>query len=223
MSNHINIAIDGPVASGKGTVAKELSKRLKIPTLNTGALYRGVTAALKQNGIDINDEKSVLLALPQINMRVFVAGGETRILLNDKDRTNEIFKNAISRLVPIVSAYTDVRNFVNGKINEIASQGDFIMEGRDIGTTVLPSAKYKFFLTAGVEERAKRRMTELISKGETVSYANMLLQVKERDAADTSRKNSPLRQAPDAVLIDGTEMTVSQIVDRMVAVIKHKN
>jgi cytidylate kinase len=220
MNNIINITIDGPVASGKGTVAKGLAARLGIPTLNTGAIYRGVTVWLLEAGMDINDEKKVIMALPQIDMRVFVANGDTKIFLADKDITDKLYKNDISRQTAVVSAYPSVRDFVNEKIGEIASKGSFIIEGRDIGTTVLPRAKYKFFLTASMEERARRRMAELKKKGEDMPFVDVLIQVKERDEADMNRKVSPLKQAPDAVLIDSTDMSAEQVIDTIAKYIK---
>lgn len=222
MNKQINIAIDGPVASGKGTVAKKLAERLGIPTLNTGAIYRGVTVALKRSNVELKDERAVLMALPHVNLRVFVANGGTKVFLDDRDISNEIFDNEISISGPVVSAYPFVREFVNAKIKELARNGSFIMEGRDIGTTVLPDADYKFFLTATVEERARRRTAELAGKGQSVAFEDMVAQVKQRDDADTHRKVSPLRMADDAILIEATEMSVEQTVDKMAEYIKIK-
>jgi cytidylate kinase len=157
MNRRINIAIDGPVASGKGTAARGLSNRLNIPTLNTGAIYRGVTVAIQTNGIDINDEKKIMMSLSRFDFRVFTANGETKIFLGGRDISNKLFNNSVSIAVPVVSSYPSVRNYVNQKIAEIAAQGDFILEGRDIGTVVLPNAQYKFFLTSDENKRAQRR------------------------------------------------------------------
>jgi cytidylate kinase len=222
MNKQINIAIDGPVASGKGTVAGGLAKRLGIPTLNTGAIYRGVTVALKQMGVNLTDKRAVFMVLPQINIQVFVAAAGTKIHLDNSDISNEIFDNDISVSVPTVSAYPFVREFVNAKIKELAGQGSFIMEGRDIGTAVLPEADYKFFLTAAVEERARRRMAELAGKGKTVSMDDMIAQVMQRDETDANRETAPLRMADDAILIDATEMTIEQTIDKMAEYIKIK-
>ena len=220
MKQFINIAIDGPVASGKGTVAKGLSARLGIPTLDTGAMYRAVTVYLLDNKVDIRDEKKVLLALGRIDMRVFATEALTKVFLSGRDVSTRIRDNNISIATPVVAAYGAVRDFVNKKIAEIATQGDFILEGRDIGTAVLPNARYKFFLTASVEERAKRRMQELKGKGENVSLVDMLIQVKERDEQDMNRKFAPLRQAADAIVIDGTSLTIEQTIDTMAKYIK---
>jgi cytidylate kinase len=222
MKNRISIAIDGPVAGGKGTVAKGLSRRLNIPTLNTGAIYRGVTVAQQIGGIDINDEKQIIMSLSRFDLRVFVANGETKIFLNNKDISDKIFNNTVSIAVPIVSSYISVRDYVNQKIAEIAVQGDFIVEGRDIGTVVLPNAKYKFFLTADINERAKRRAEELTAKGENISFDEILSQIKERDETDMNHKVGPLRRSPDAILIDSTGMTPEQVIDKMINIIKLK-
>jgi cytidylate kinase len=217
---HLNIAVDGPVASGKGTATKGLSLRLGIPVLDTGAIYRAVAVYLLDSNIDINDEKSVLFALPRLDMRVFAIGGITKVWISGRDVSDEIRENRISILVSSVAAYSAVRDLVNEKIAEIARQGDFILEGRDIGTVVLPDAKYKFFITATVEERARRRMKELESKGEKVKLVDMIIQIKERDGQDMGRTVAPLKQAPDAVFIDTTDLTIEQTIDTMAKYIK---
>lgn len=220
-TKQINIAIDGPVASGKGTIAKVLSEKLNIPTLNTGALYRGVAFWLLSNNIDTENERAVLLAVPRIDMRVFVVGeGETTVFISGKDVTGKLFDNNISIRVPVVAAYPEVRDFVNAKIREIAEKGNFILEGRDIGVKVLPNAQYKFFLTADVDIRAKRRYDDLKRKGESVALVDVLLQIKERDEADMNRKTDPLQMADDAILIDSTNMTPEQVIDKMLSYIK---
>jgi cytidylate kinase len=217
----INIAIDGPVASGKGTVAKILSEKLNIPTLNTGALYRGVTFWLLENGINCEDEKEVLLAIPKIDMRVFVVReDETTVFINGKDVTSKLFENRISVKGAVVAAYPEVRDYVNTKIHEIAKQGSFIVEGRDIGIKVLPDAQYKFFLTASVEVRAKRRYDDLKRRGENVKMVDVLIQIKERDEMDINRKTDPLRMADDAILIDSTNMNAQQVIDKILSYIK---
>lgn len=212
---YIHIAIDGPVASGKGAVTVGLSRRLDIPTLDTGALYRAVTVYLLDNHIDVHDEKRVMLSLCKINMRVFATDKLTKVFLTNYDVSQKIRDNSVSILTPIVAAYPCVREFVNNKIADIARQGDFILEGRDIGTAVLPSAKYKFYLTASVEERANRRRKELLAHGENVPLVDVIIQVKDRDHKDMTRKMAPLRKAPDAILIDNTNMNIEQTIDTM--------
>ncbi|MCQ2381921.1 MAG: (d)CMP kinase, partial [Clostridia bacterium] len=158
----MNIAIDGPVASGKGAVTKGLSIKLGIPALDTGAAYRAVTLFLLDNNFDLQDEKAILMNLKRMNLRIFMAENhDVRVYVQGQDVTSRIRENRVSLAVPVVASYAGVRDYVNHQIAEIASQGNYILEGRDIGTVVLPNADYKFFLTASLEVRAKRRKADL--------------------------------------------------------------
>jgi cytidylate kinase len=215
MGEYINITVDGPVASGKGAATKGLSKLLGIPVLDTGAIYRAVTVYFLENGIDANDEKAAIFALPRCDLRVFVAEGQTKVFLSGRDVSGKIRENKVSQVGSVVAAYPTVRNFVNAKIADIVQQGDFILEGRDTGSAVIPNAKYKFYLTASTEERARRRQKELLEKGETVSFLDMLIQIKERDERDMTRNIAPLTRAKNSILIDNTKMTVEQTIDSM--------
>lgn len=217
----INIAIDGPVASGKGAVTKGLSKKLGIPALDTGAAYRAVALYLLDNEIDLQDEKTILMNLHKIDLRLFMAEKhDVRVFTQGQDVTGRIRENRVSLAVPVVAAYAGVRDYVNRQIGVIAAQGDFILEGRDIGTVVLPNAQYKFYLTASLEERAKRRKADLDAKGENLSLLEVMQQVKARDEQDMNREVAPLRQAPDAIYIDNTELTLEQTIDTMAKYIK---
>lgn len=217
----INIAIDGPVASGKGAVTKGLSQKLGIPALDTGAAYRAVTLYLLDNYIDIRDEKAILLNLNKIDLRLYsVVNHNLRVFIQGQDVTARIRDNRVSLSVPIVAAHIGVRDYVNRQIALVASQGDYIMEGRDIGTVVLPNAQYKFFLTASLEVRAKRRKADLDAKGEHLSLLEVMAQVKERDERDMNREIAPLKQAPDAILIDNSNLTLEQTIDTMAKYIK---
>ena len=217
----INIAIDGPVASGKGAVTKGLSQKLGIPALDTGAAYRAVTLYLLDNYIDIHDEKSILMNLNKIDLRLYsVVNHNLRVFIQGQDVTTRIRENGVSLSVPIVAAHIGVRDYVNRQIAMVASQGDYIMEGRDIGTVVLPNAQYKFFLTASLEVRAKRRKAELDAKGENLSLLEVMAQVKERDERDMNRKIAPLKQAPDAIYIDNSDLTIEQTIDTLAKYIK---
>lgn len=217
----INIAIDGPVASGKGAVTKGLSQKLGIPALDTGAAYRAVTLYLLDNYIDIRDEKAILLNLNKIDLRLYsVVNHNLRVFIQGQDVTARIRDNRVSLSVPIVAAHIGVRDYVNRQIAMVASQGDYIMEGRDIGTVVLPNAQYKFFLTASLEVRAKRRKADLDAKGENLSLLEVMAQVKERDERDMNREIAPLKQAPDAILIDNSNLTLEQTIDTMAKYIK---
>lgn len=221
MSEFINIAIDGPVASGKGTVTKALSARLGIPALDTGAIYRAVTLYLLENAIPLDDEKTILLAINKMDLQIFVAEKNImRVFVAGRDVSGKLRDNAISLATPKVAAYPGVRDFVNRKIAAVASQGNYILEGRDIGTVVLPNAKYKFFLTASLVERATRRHQDLVAKGENVPFLEVMAQVKQRDEADMNRTVGPLKQASDAILIDNTGLNLEQTLDAMLAYIK---
>ncbi len=221
MSEFINIAIDGPVASGKGTVTKALSARLGIPALDTGAMYRAVTVDLLDRNVDIHDEKAVLFALNKTDLRVFMSDNSImRVFVRNHDVSARLRDNAISLATPTVAAYSGVRDYVNRQIAVVASTGNYILEGRDIGTTVLPHAQYKFFLTADLVERAKRRKLDLARKGEDVPLLEVMAQVKQRDEADANRVVAPLKQADDAILIDNTGLTLEQTIDSMLKYIK---
>ena len=217
----MNIAIDGPVASGKGTVTKALAERLGIPALDTGAAYRGVTLYLLEHNFDLHDEKRILMNLKKIDLRLYLADNhEVRVFTQGQDVTGRIRDNRVSLAVPVVAAYAGVRDYVNQQIGLVAAQGDFILEGRDIGTVVLPHAEYKFFLTASLEVRAKRRQADLAAKGEKLSLLAVMQQVKERDEQDLNRAVAPLRQAEDAIYIDNSALTLEQTVDMMAKYIK---
>ncbi len=217
----MNIAIDGPVASGKGAVTKGLSACLGIPALDTGAAYRAVTLFLLDNNLDLYDEKLILMNLNRIDLRIYMAEKhDIRVFIQGRDVTPRIRENRVSVAVPVVAAYAGVRDYVNHQIAEVAARGNFILEGRDIGTVVLPNADYKFFLTASLEVRAERRKADLDAKGEHLSLLEVMQQVKERDEKDINRAIAPLRQAPDAILIDSSNLTLEQTIDTMVKYIK---
>ena len=217
----INIAIDGPVASGKGTVAKGLSAKLGIPCLDTGAAYRGVTVFLLDNKIELSDEKQIIMVLNKIDLRLYLAENHAvRVFVQGLDVTNRIRENRVSLAVPLVAAYPSVRDYVNRQIAAVASQGNFILEGRDIGTVVLPNAQYKFYLTASLEVRAKRRKLDLEMKGENLSLLEVMAQIKQRDEHDMNRKVAPLKQAPDAIYLDNSNLTLEQTIDTMAKYIK---
>ena len=217
MSTPINIAIDGPVASGKGTVTKALAARLGIPALDTGAMYRGVTVYLLDHQVNLADEKAVLLMLNKVDLQIYMTDNLLRVFVGGRDVTARLRDNQVSINTARVAAYPGVRDYVNRRIATVASQGNYILEGRDIGTVVLPNANYKFFLTASLEERARRRQIDLRNKGEEVAYLEVMAQIKQRDQADMNRAVGPLKQATDAILIDNTGLNLEQTVDAMVA------
>lgn len=215
MTQHITIAIDGPSSSGKSTVASMIAKKLGILHLNTGSMYCAVAYYFISSGLDYNDENVVNQHLPNIHIDVKHENGQQQDYLNNQLVTPFLRTNEVSVGASIVSQYGKVREMAVSIQRKVASQMSVIMEGRDIGTVVLPNATNKFFLTASAEERTNRRYKENLEKGIATDYNQLLIEVKERDLRDTTRAHSPLKQAPDAVFVDSTNMTIEQVVQTM--------
>lgn len=199
------ISIDGPAGSGKSTLGKRLSEYLGYTYFDTGVMYRALTLLALELGIDLNDEKLLadLAGRSAIDVRpASVEDGRTcDIYINGQDRTWAIRQSDVDAHVSVVSAYPLVRKILSKKQREIGLRGNIVMAGRDIGTVVLPEADLKIYLDASVEERAKRRYQELISRGERVDFDQVLLGVRERDRIDSTRTTAPLKPAPDAVIL----------------------
>lgn len=199
------ISIDGPAGSGKSTLGKRLSEYLGYTYFDTGVMYRALTLLALELGIDLNDEKLLadLAGRSAIDVRpASVEDGRTcDIYINGQDRTWAIRQSDVDAHVSVVSAYPLVRKILSKKQREIGLRGNIVMAGRDIGTVVLPEADLKIYLDASVEERAKRRYQELISRGERVDFDQVLLGVRERDRIDSTRITAPLKPAPDAVIL----------------------
>ncbi|MBO8137226.1 MAG: (d)CMP kinase [Desulfotomaculum sp.] len=219
MSRKINIAIDGPAGAGKSTVAKILAKKMGLMYIDTGSMYRAVTwKALKLNcGFDDAEELARLSAVTSIEL---VPDEENyRILVDGIDVTSEIRKPEVSQHVSLVARIPEVRENMRRQQQTMAAPGGVVMDGRDIGTKVLPNAEVKFFLTASIEERARRRQEELKERGYNISLEKLKNEISKRDYMDKNRQTDPLVQAEDAILIDTTGLTVQQVVDKMVAYI----
>ncbi len=215
----IIIAIDGYSSSGKSTTARDLARRIGYVYIDSGAMYRAVTLyairhgmASAGNGVDT---QALVRALPDIRISFTPAGtdGIQHTLLNGKDVEREIRDMQVSSLVSPVAVIPEVRHRLTSLQQEYGKDKGIVMDGRDIGTTVFPHAEMKVFVNASPEERARRRMKELTEKGEKVTYDEVLENIRERDHIDTTRKESPLRKADDAVLLDNDDMTVSQQMD----------
>jgi len=173
------------------------------------------------NNIYYHDEKCIVMTLNKIDLRIYSAENhDIRVFTQGQDVTPRIRANSVSLAVPVVAAHIGVRDYVNRQIAAVAAQSNYILEGRDIGTVVLPNADYKFFLTASLEVRAQRRKADLDAKGEDISLLEVMAQIKERDEQDINRKVAPLRQAPDAIYIDNSNLTLEQTIDTMVKYIK---
>ena len=212
LTNIFNIALDGPAGSGKSTVSKILGKKLNILCLDTGAMYRACALKCFKEGISVTDETTVSLLMKDIDIEVKYKNGEQRTLLDGIDVSAEIRKPEISMMASTVSAFACVRKKMVSLQREIAAKNSCILDGRDIGTNVLPNAKYKFYLTASAEVRAQRRTDENMQKGFKTPYEQILQEIIERDKQDKNRKIAPLVRADDAILIDSSNMTIDEVV-----------
>jgi cytidylate kinase len=213
----LQIAIDGPVASGKSTVAKELARRLHCVFLDTGALYRAVAYTALARGVDVQNEEAVSALLGSHPVRVMVddkARGY-RITMAEKTLGGELFSAGVSRAVSPIAAMPNVRAQLIGVQREFADARDVVMAGRDIGSVVLPEAKFKIFLTATLEARVERRLAELHSAGVPMERAALYAEIRERDERDTSRSVSPLVRAAGAIELDTSQLSVAQVVEAL--------
>jgi cytidylate kinase len=211
------IAIDGPVGAGKSTVAKLVARKLGYLYVDTGAMYRAVALKALRLGMDINDPIVMAMLAEATDIQLQQQGdGSVRVFLDGEDVTEAIRTPEVSEASSIVSAHEGVRKVLAERQKAMAKLGGVVMEGRDIQTVIAPDAEVKIFLTASLEERAKRRWLELQQKGISVSYEEVLQEVKERDERDKNRAIAPLRKAPDAVEIDTTGMTPEEVAEKIV-------
>ena len=218
----ISVAIDGPAGAGKSTIARSVAKTLGYIYADTGALYRAIGYYALQKKVDTKNEAEVLPLLAEIDVTLKFVDGEQRVLINNSDVSDNIRTSEVSMAASNVSALPPVRSFLFSLQQNLAKNNNIVMDGRDIGTVVLPNAQVKIFLTATPEERAKRRWLELNEKGVETKLEEVLKEVIERDNNDMNRAIAPLKQAPDAVLVDTTNDTLVQAIARIAAVIKDK-
>ncbi len=218
----MQIALDGPAGAGKSTVAKALAKKLDIMYLDTGAMYRAVALHMLDNGITVEQKDKVEEALENIDLVVKYEDGMQKMYLAGKDVSLRIRENAVSKAASDFSALQPVRVFLVKMQQETASKNDCILDGRDIGTFVLPNADFKFFLTADSSERAKRRAKELAEKGQIVDVDQIKKEIEQRDYNDSHREFAPLKQAEDAVLVDSTFMNVEEVIAFVTNIIEGK-
>ncbi len=218
----IAVAIDGPAGAGKSTIAKKAAEELGFIYVDTGAIYRAAALACIESHTAIDDVAAVEALLPQLDIRIIFFNGEQHILLNDKDVSESIRSENVSMAASRVSAIPAVRKFLLDLQRNFAKNADVIMDGRDIGTVVLPNAQVKIFLTASPEVRAKRRVLQLEEKGEKADFDKILYDIVQRDYNDTNRKTAPLKAAETAVMVDTSEMTLEEVVNRIVAIIKEQ-
>ncbi len=218
----MNVAIDGPAGAGKSTIARAAAKKLGFIYVDTGALYRAVGVYSLRNGLDTENPETVEGTLPHIQVELQFQDGVQHVLLNGEDVSEEIRTPQASMAASAVSAVPAVRRFLFDLQREIAAKNDCIMDGRDIGTVVLPQAEVKIFLTASPETRAMRRFKELQEKGASDTYEAVLADLKQRDYNDSHRAVAPLKPAEDSVLVDTSALTLSQSVEKVLEVIKEK-
>lgn len=221
MEKGLQVAIDGPASSGKSTVAKIIAKRFGYVYCDTGAMYRSVTWAALENGIDVSDTKQVIDLARRIKITFEPGQPDQRVFVDGHEVTKDIRTEKIAANVSAVAAIPEVRAQMVEQQRQIAQAGGIVMDGRDIGATVLPDAQVKVFLVASAHERARRRYEENLQKGlATQSLDELEAAIKLRDQKDSTRKVSPLTQAKDAILIDTTSLTIDQVVDEISALIK---
>ena len=216
----LDIAIDGPSGAGKSSAAKLAAAKLGFFYVDTGAMYRAIGVAALRRGIDTQDKDGVIAMLPELEISLAFIEGEQHVLLNGEDVSKEIRLPQASMAASHVSALPEVRAFLLDLQRRLAAENDCIMDGRDIGTVILPDAGLKIYLTASPEIRAKRRYDELIARGTPQDYDELLQEIIQRDYNDTHRETSPLKQAEDAVLLDSSDLTLEQVVDRICALAK---
>ena len=220
MKNNLKIAIDGPSAGGKGTLARALAEEIGLVYADTGALYRAVGLYILRKGCDPYDAAAVEPFLREIEVKLEHAGGEQLVLLCGEDVSEKIRENEVSRYASAVSAHPAVREFLLDIQRSIAEAGGVVMDGRDIGTVIMPGADVKIFLTADPQIRAERRWKELVAKGQDISLEKVASDMKSRDEADSKRGVAPALPAPDAIILDNSSLTPPETIARALAIVR---
>ena len=209
----VSIAIDGPSGAGKSSLAKALAKDLGYVYVDTGAMYRAIGLYAVRAGVDLHDENAVVFQLPNILLDIRLIDGTQHIYLNGEDVSDAIRAENIGMAASVVSAYPAVRGFLLDTQRGLADSQNILMDGRDIGTVVLPNATVKIFLTASAEARAQRRAKELAEKGQPADFDTVLADIQQRDYQDTHRAVAPLKQADDAILVDTSNIGLQESFD----------
>lgn len=218
----MKIALDGPSGAGKSTVAKALAKRLGIIYVDTGALYRTIGLYVRDKGIDKGDINGIISCLDEISLNMEFTNGEQIITLNGERVGDNIRTGEIAMYASAVSAVPEVRAFLLNTQRDIANKNSVVMDGRDIGTVILPDAEVKVFMIASPEARAERRYKELIAKGESCTLESVFNDIVLRDKNDSTRKTAPCVPAPDAIIFDNSDCDVEQSVDKVIEIINSK-
>lgn len=220
MSRIINVAVDGPAGAGKSTVSRQAAKQLGYIYVDTGALYRTIGVNALRKGVDTKDKAAVAATLSEVSVDLVFENGEQKVLLFGEDVSTEIRTPAASMAASDVSAVPEVRAYLFDLQRDIAARSNCLMDGRDIGTVVLPDAQVKIFLTASPEERANRRCKELLAKGQQVNYEDVLAEINERDYNDSHREIAPLKPAEDGVILDTTGLSLEESIASIVKIVK---
>ena len=223
MAKKISVAIDGPAGAGKSTIAKKLAKELGFRYVDTGAIYRTVAYFFDTWGISPKDIDGINRYIDELNVDIWYdEEGVQHMYMNDIEVTDDIRTQDISQKASLISAHAVVREMLLDMQREIAREYDVIMDGRDIGTVVLPKATVKIFLTASAEVRAQRRTDELIAKGQKANYPQILKEIQQRDYQDTHREIAPLKMCRDSVMVDSSDMTIDEVVEAIKAIVREK-
>ncbi len=217
-----NIAIDGPSGAGKSTLARKLAEKLGFIYVDTGALYRTVGLYIFRKGIEPTDVDAVAAVLPEINVMIRFINGEQHVYLNSEDVSKDIRLHEVSQYASLTSAIPAVRQFLFDTQRKLAAENDVIMDGRDIGTVVLPDADVKIFLTARAEVRAERRYRELLERGQQVNFEQILADVNRRDEQDMNRPVAPLKPAEDGVILDTSECSFDESLMLLYKTVKER-
>ncbi|MBE5907204.1 MAG: (d)CMP kinase [Lachnospiraceae bacterium] len=218
----INIAIDGPAGAGKSTIAKKLAKELGFVYVDTGAMYRSMGLYFLRKGVDGKDEAAIQAGCPEISVSIQYENGEQQVLLNGENVSGLIRTEEVGKMASTISAYGFVRDTLTELQRNLARTQNVIMDGRDIGTCILPKADVKIYLTASVECRATRRYKELLGRGVDAKYDEIAADIAKRDEQDMNREVAPLRQAEDAVLVDSSDMNIDEVVEAIRKIYQEK-
>jgi len=218
-NRHLHIAIDGPAGAGKSTVARRVAEKLGIAYLDTGAMYRVIAYKALSEGISPQNEE-IVTSLAHSAKISFGQRDKPSVYCNGEDVTSQIRSSDVSRAVSVIASYQGVREYLVGLQRRVAAQGSVVMDGRDIGTFVLPLAEVKIFLTASAEERARRRHFENIQTGKVSSFEEVLADIEKRDRLDSERIYAPLKPAKDAIILDTTGLTEEEVIEKIVKIVR---
>lgn len=212
----INIAIDGPAGAGKSTIAKLVAKEKGFIYVDTGAMYRAIALYLIRNNVALEDSESMIKYASKAEVSIKYEDGQQQVILNGENVNGLIRTEEVSKMASVSSAVPEIRTMLLELQRKLARENDVVMDGRDIGTNILPNAQYKIFLTASAEERANRRYKELVERGEECDYEKIKADIIERDERDSNRATAPLKQAEDAILVDSSNMTIDEVAKTII-------